>query len=76
MNLANITGFPDVNVPTGFTEDGLPISVSFFGRAYSEPLLLGFAYAYEQATLNRRPSPLVPPLPGEEFEYQPERGSN
>lgn len=64
-NLANITGFPDVQVPAGFTEDGLPISLSFFGEAYSEPDLLGFAYAYEQATMNRRPSPLVPPLPTE-----------
>lgn len=64
-NLANISGFPDIHVPAGFTEDGLPISLSFLGEAYSEPDLLGFAYAYEQATLNRRPSPLVPALPGE-----------
>ncbi len=49
-NIANLTGFPDVSVPSGFTEDGLPIDISFFGRAYSEPTLLGFAYAYEQAT--------------------------
>lgn len=64
-NLANITGFPVVQVPAGFTKDGLPIGVSLFGRAYNEPDLLGFAYAYEQATRNRRPSPLVPALPGE-----------
>ena len=66
---ANITGFPEINVPTGFTEDGLPISMSFFGRAYSEPILLGFTYAYEQATQFRRPPIATPPLLGEVFEY-------
>ncbi len=70
-NLANISGFPDIQVPAGFTSDGLPNTISFLGRAYSEPKLLGLAYAYEQATLNRLPSDLVPPLPGEEFEYEP-----
>lgn len=63
--LANLTGFPDITVPAGFTEAGLPVGLSFFGQAYSEPTLLGLAYAYEQATVHRRPSPLVPPLPSE-----------
>lgn len=70
-NLANITGFPDINVPTGFTEDGLPISVSFFGRAYSEPTLLGLAYSYEQVTMHRRSPTTTPSLAGEVFEYEP-----
>ena len=68
-NIANITGFPDVQVPVGFTVDGLPASISFFGPAFSEPTLLGYAYAYEQATRLRSPSPLVPPLPGEFIAY-------
>lgn len=63
--LANLTGFPDITVPAGFTEAGLPVGLSFFGQAYSEPTLLGLAYAYEQATMHRRPSALVPPLLGE-----------
>lgn len=69
-NLANLTGFPDVSVPSGFTTDGLPIDISFFGRAYSEPKLLGFAYSYEQGTQFRRPPDSTPPLPGEKFEYE------
>ncbi|MFT4046278.1 MAG: amidase family protein [Solimonas sp.] len=48
--LANETGFPDVIVPAGMTPGGLPVTVSFFGRAWSEGRLLGYAYDFEQAT--------------------------
>lgn len=47
-------GYPVITVPMGFI-DGLPVGVSFFGRAWSEPMLLEIAYAYEQATLHRNP---------------------
>ncbi|NET37894.1 MAG: amidase [Cyanothece sp. SIO1E1] len=67
--LANLTGFPDITVPAGFTEQGLPVGLSFFAPAYSEPDLLGLAYAFEQATQVRRPPLTTPPLPGEEFEF-------
>jgi amidase len=45
-------GYPIITVPMGQL-DGLPLGVSFFGRAWSEPVLLEIAYAYEQATLHR-----------------------
>lgn len=52
-NVIAIGGYPGVTVPMGFV-DGLPLGLCFFGTAYSEPTLLSYAYAYEQATLARR----------------------
>lgn len=52
---AAISGYPNITVPMGFIE-GLPVGVSFWGRAWSEPQLLEIAYAYEQAT-NVRQAP-------------------
>jgi len=52
-----------VTVPSGFTADNLPVGITFFGRAYSEPALLKLAYAYEQATRHRTPPKTTPPLP-------------
>jgi amidase len=45
-------GYPNITVPMGFIE-GLPVGISFFGRAWSEPILLEMAYAYEQGTKHR-----------------------
>jgi amidase len=57
------TGFPAVNVPMGFTRGAtLPIGMTIYGRAWSEPVLLKFAYAYEQATHHRRAPASAPPL--------------
>jgi len=67
--LANATGFPDITVPMGTTEASLPIGVSFMAAAYSEPTLLGLAYAYEQAAQMRRSPVTTPPLPGEQIDY-------
>lgn len=50
---AAISGYPNITVPMGFVE-GLPIGLSFFGRAWSEPVLLEIAYAFEQATKHRK----------------------
>jgi len=49
-SIANMTGFPDLIVPAGMTNDGLPVAISFFGPAYSEAKLIGYAYDYEQAS--------------------------
>ena len=49
-----VAGYPHITVPMGFVR-GLPVGLSFFGRAWSEPTLIKFAYAYEQATHHRRP---------------------
>jgi amidase len=64
-NIANLTGFPDLIVPAGFTGDGLPVALSFLGPAFSEPRLLGLGYAFEQATRARRDPVHTPALPGE-----------
>jgi amidase len=52
-SFANQTGFPDLIVPAGMTKDGLPVAISFFGLAWSEPKLLGYGYDFEQATKAR-----------------------
>ncbi len=50
------TGFPAITVPMGYLrENTLPAGVQLLGRAWSEPRLIGLAYAYEQATRHRRP---------------------
>ena len=58
---AAVAGYPNINVPAGFSHN-LPIGISFFGRAYSEPALIKIAYAYEQATKHRRAPRFIPTL--------------
>jgi len=59
---AAIAGYPSITVPAGFVM-GLPVGISFFGRAYSEPTLLKLAFAFEQATKLRKAPRFVPTLP-------------
>jgi amidase len=64
-NLANLTGFPDLIVPAGFTGDDLPVGISFFGPAWSEPKLFALGYSFEQLTKARRLPVHTPRLSGE-----------
>jgi amidase len=56
---AAVAGYPNINVPVGFVF-GLPVGISFFGRAYSEPVLIKLAYAFEQATRYRHAPRFLP----------------
>ncbi len=52
-NAAAVAGYPNINVTAGYIS-GLPVGISFFGRAWSEPTLIKLAYAFEQATKARQ----------------------
>jgi amidase len=52
-SLAAISGYPAITVPMGFI-DNLPVGITFFGRAWSEPVLIEIAYSYEQVTKHRK----------------------
>ncbi len=51
-NAAAVAGYPNINVTAGYVS-GLPVGISFFGRAWSEPTLIRIAYAFEQTTKAR-----------------------
>ena len=57
--VTSVAGYPHITVPGGFVH-GLPVGISFFGRAWSEATLIKLAFAYEQATKHRRPPAFAP----------------
>jgi amidase len=57
--VAAVAGYPHITVPMGYFR-GLPLGLSIFGRAWSEPTLFKIAYAYEQATKHRKPPTFAP----------------
>lgn len=62
LNIANITGFPDLVIPAGMSPRGLPVTFSLLGRAFTEGRLLAFGYDFEQATKAIRLPVNTPPL--------------
>jgi amidase len=58
-NAAAVAGYPDITVPAGYIF-GLPVGISFFGRAWSEPILIKIAYAFEQMTKARKAPQFLP----------------
>ncbi len=67
-----MAGYPAITVPAGYSF-GLPIGLTFTGRAFSEPKLLSLAYAFEQATLHRRPPDFLTTVEGLPFTGGPPR---
>jgi amidase len=60
-NAAAVAGYPNINVTAGFIF-GLPVGISFFGRAWSEPTLIKLAYSFEQATKARQAPRFLPTI--------------
>jgi amidase len=59
---AALAGYPLLSMPAGYTPFGLPVNLTFMGRAWSEPTLLRLAYAFERRAPSRRPPTYLPTL--------------
>jgi len=63
--IASQTGYPELVIPAGMSKDGLPVTISFVGTAFSEPKILGYGYDFEQATKAIAVPKMTPVLPGD-----------
>jgi amidase len=63
---AAVAGFPNISVPAG-DSSGLPVGISFIGRAWTEPKLISLAFAFEQVTKARKPPEFRPTVATEDF---------
>jgi amidase len=64
-DMSALSGYPDMLVQGGVDASGISAGIGFMAEAFSEPKLLGYAYAYEQATFARMVPALTPPIPAE-----------
>lgn len=69
-NISNIAGYPDLVVPAGMTSGGLPVTVSFLGTAFNDGKVLGYGYAFEQATKALRLPKNTPALASDAIEFR------
>ncbi len=67
--ISSVTGLPAIVVPAGVNSQGLPISMEFLGRPFSEASLIAIAHAYEKQSRKRVAPQSTPALPGERFKY-------
>ena len=67
--LSAVTGLPAIVVPAGMNSEGLPISIEFLGRPFSEPTLIRLAHAYEKISQKRVTPHTTPPLAGDVLSY-------
>ena len=72
---AAIVGYPIINVPSGMSYDLLPVGVSFYGTAFSEPTLIKVASGFEHAMQARRQPKFLPTFPSTSAAGGPDRGN-
>jgi amidase len=68
-SIASQSGLPEIVIPAGMSQEGMPITVSFLGRAWSDAQLISLAYAFEQATHGIRTPSATPTLKTDLLRY-------
>lgn len=68
-SMTNESGYPEIVIPAGMTDEGLPVTMSFLGTPWSEARLIGYAYDFEQATKAIRTPKFTPQLRSDVIKY-------